>query len=191
MLSVRIENKTKKKIYWCSCNFRFGNLSKIIETVFYNFNLGHYLIRRWRKWYLNKKVSMFGANRISKNIFLVSLVLGIFVILIKFASWLKRIAARGKLCTVYLKILDTCIISCLIVGERVKSICTTHFTLSWSLSVRVWFKKSSPFLCIEINFTNPPLLLRSPKIKHGRVFWDKRKRASVKCTGQTFDASFL
>ena len=43
---------------------------------------------------------MFRANRISNDIFFVSLVLGIFAILVIFASWLKRIAARGELRTV-------------------------------------------------------------------------------------------
>ena len=36
---------------------------------------------------------MFGTNRIYKNIFLVSLVLGIFVIIVIFAGWLNIIAA--------------------------------------------------------------------------------------------------
>ena len=49
---------------------------------------------------LSLERTMFRANRISKDIFLVSLVLGIFVILVTFASWLKRIAAWGELWTV-------------------------------------------------------------------------------------------
>ena len=64
----------------------------------------------------------------SLKLFLVSLVLGIFVILVIFASSLKRIAARID--WLILKssrkpwILDTCIFSCLIEGEGVKSIST-------------------------------------------------------------------
>ena len=113
---------------------------------------------------------MFGANRISENVFLVSLVLDIFVILIIFASCLKRFAAWSKLWTVesidwlVVKsskkpwVLDTCIFSSQIVGEGVKSIFTNHFTLSWLLFKLVWFKKMSPFfVSIQILPTHPTI----------------------------------
>ena len=99
---------------------------------------------------------MFGANRISKNIFLVSLVLGIFVILVIF----KRIAAWGEQWTVESidwlvvksskkHILDTyTTLPCYIVPPAAVQQQATiwfHFNLSWAI-LGAWYQLVLP-LC--------------------------------------------
>ena len=130
---------------------------------------------------------MFGANRILKYIFLASLVLGIFVIytcyigytwhichiyllywLTKKNCCLRQIVNCRKHwltgCQIFKENLNIRYMHCLLPNSRgrgVKSIFTTHFSLSCLLFIRVWLKKTFP-LFVYLDKCNHPIPAITP-----------------------------
>ena len=74
--------------------------SKPEFCVLLTMNWTYLILGMFTSNFMTTECTMFRANRISKIIFLVSLVVDIFVIPVIFASWLKRIAAWCELWTV-------------------------------------------------------------------------------------------